>query len=257
MDFRCHSEAVECKMHTASVDADVVEVTQVGARTRRSRCSNELHEQLLQSPQHRVQEALLIVLEYGWWGPDGGILEGLMLYWFDRCSITVEESTYCRAEIAVQVQARILSSALIGNHRSFFLPSFLPSAPSPPGALGYVGKLCRRTCLPWLCQKGPYFVGTDFSRWESLHLQELVLKEVVRLNREGPRLRVVVFLQLFGQGEGDAAMAQEVVNVDEYEALAQHRMPKMSFDYFARGSEDQVTLRENRAAFARIWYALT
>jgi (S)-2-hydroxy-acid oxidase len=47
-------------------------------------------------------------------------------------------------------------------------------------------------------------------------------------------------------------MAEEVVNVDEYEHLAKHRMPKMSFDYFANGSEDQVTLRENRAAFTRI-----
>lgn len=49
-------------------------------------------------------------------------------------------------------------------------------------------------------------------------------------------------------------MAEEVVNVDEYEHLARHRMPKMSFDYFANGSEDQVTLRENRAAFTRIRY---
>lgn len=51
-------------------------------------------------------------------------------------------------------------------------------------------------------------------------------------------------------------MAEEVVNVDEYEALAQRRMPKMAFDYFARGSEDQVSLQENRAAFTRIRYAL-
>jgi (S)-2-hydroxy-acid oxidase len=47
----------------------------------------------------------------------------------------------------------------------------------------------------------------------------------------------------------------EVVNVDEYEALAKQRMPKMAFDYFANGSEDQVSLRENRAAFTRIRYS--
>ncbi|KAG0578155.1 hypothetical protein M758_4G002200 [Ceratodon purpureus] len=47
-------------------------------------------------------------------------------------------------------------------------------------------------------------------------------------------------------------MSTEIVNVDEYEALAQRRMPKMAFDFFSSGSEDQVTLRENRAAFTRI-----
>ena len=50
-------------------------------------------------------------------------------------------------------------------------------------------------------------------------------------------------------------MSTEIVNVDEYEALAQRRMPKMAFDFFSSGSEDQVTLRENRAAFTRIRYA--
>lgn len=42
------------------------------------------------------------------------------------------------------------------------------------------------------------------------------------------------------------------MNVDEYEVLAKRRMPKMVFDYFANGSEDQVSLRENRTAFSRI-----
>ena len=49
-------------------------------------------------------------------------------------------------------------------------------------------------------------------------------------------------------------MSTDVVNVDEYEALAQRRMSKAAFDFFARGSEDQVSLRENRAAFTRIRY---
>lgn len=47
-------------------------------------------------------------------------------------------------------------------------------------------------------------------------------------------------------------MSLEVVNVDEYELLAKAKMSKMAFDYFARGSEDQVSLRENREAFSRI-----
>lgn len=48
------------------------------------------------------------------------------------------------------------------------------------------------------------------------------------------------------------AMSREVVNVNEYEILAKDRMPKMAYDYFASGAEDQVTLRDNRDAFSRI-----
>src|SRR5262249_1672816 len=44
----------------------------------------------------------------------------------------------------------------------------------------------------------------------------------------------------------------EWINLLELEALAQRRMPRMAFDYYAGGAEDEVTLRENRAAFERI-----
>ncbi|HEU5368321.1 MAG TPA: alpha-hydroxy acid oxidase [Ktedonobacterales bacterium] len=44
----------------------------------------------------------------------------------------------------------------------------------------------------------------------------------------------------------------EWVNLLELEALARQRMTPMAFDYYAGGAEDEVTLRENRAAFARI-----
>jgi 4-hydroxymandelate oxidase len=44
----------------------------------------------------------------------------------------------------------------------------------------------------------------------------------------------------------------EWVNLLELETLAQQRMPRMAFDYYAGGAEDEVTLRENRAAFERI-----
>ena len=40
--------------------------------------------------------------------------------------------------------------------------------------------------------------------------------------------------------------------MNEYEILAKDRMPKMAYDYFASGAEDQVTLRDNRDAFSRI-----
>ena len=39
---------------------------------------------------------------------------------------------------------------------------------------------------------------------------------------------------------------------DEYEAIAKEKLPKMVYDYYASGAEDQWTLNENRNAFSRI-----
>ncbi len=44
----------------------------------------------------------------------------------------------------------------------------------------------------------------------------------------------------------------EPVNVSEYESLAQERMEPTAWDYYQGGSDDEVTLRANRAAFERI-----
>lgn len=44
----------------------------------------------------------------------------------------------------------------------------------------------------------------------------------------------------------------DITNVMEYEALAKEKLPKMVYDYYASGSEDQWTLQENRNAFSRI-----
>ncbi len=44
----------------------------------------------------------------------------------------------------------------------------------------------------------------------------------------------------------------EPVNVSEYEALAQARMEPVAWDFYAGGSNDEVTLRANRTAFERI-----
>jgi 4-hydroxymandelate oxidase len=45
---------------------------------------------------------------------------------------------------------------------------------------------------------------------------------------------------------------EEWINLLELDRLAQQRMPLMAYDYYAGGAEDEVTLRENRAAFERI-----
>jgi isopentenyl diphosphate isomerase/L-lactate dehydrogenase-like FMN-dependent dehydrogenase len=43
-----------------------------------------------------------------------------------------------------------------------------------------------------------------------------------------------------------------LINLHDYEALAQKRMTPVIWDYFQGGSDDEVTLRNNRSAFERI-----
>jgi (S)-2-hydroxy-acid oxidase len=42
------------------------------------------------------------------------------------------------------------------------------------------------------------------------------------------------------------------LNVQEFEEYAQEYLPKNTFDYYASGADDMVTLRENREAFKRL-----
>ncbi|HXO19812.1 MAG TPA: alpha-hydroxy acid oxidase [Thermoanaerobaculia bacterium] len=42
------------------------------------------------------------------------------------------------------------------------------------------------------------------------------------------------------------------INVFELEAVAREKMPREAFDYYASGAHDEVTLRENRAAYDRL-----
>lgn len=43
-----------------------------------------------------------------------------------------------------------------------------------------------------------------------------------------------------------------ITNVNEFEAIAKQKLPKMVYDYYASGAEDQWTLKENQNAFSRI-----
>ena len=45
---------------------------------------------------------------------------------------------------------------------------------------------------------------------------------------------------------------REPVNVREFEALARERLDPVHYDYFASGAQDEVTVRANEAAFARL-----
>jgi len=47
-------------------------------------------------------------------------------------------------------------------------------------------------------------------------------------------------------------MAGEPVNVNEFEELARKVLPKIYYDFFSGGAEDQYTLKENIEAFRRI-----
>ena len=48
------------------------------------------------------------------------------------------------------------------------------------------------------------------------------------------------------------APSPEPVNVTEYRALAEAKLPRQIFEYVETGSMDQITLRENTAAFQRL-----
>ncbi|KAL6959192.1 (S)-2-hydroxy-acid oxidase [Sarracenia purpurea var. burkii] len=46
----------------------------------------------------------------------------------------------------------------------------------------------------------------------------------------------------------------QITNVMEYQAIAKEKLPKMVYDYYASGAEDQWTLQENQNAFSRILF---
>lgn len=49
-----------------------------------------------------------------------------------------------------------------------------------------------------------------------------------------------------------AKMASEPVNVNEFQELARKVLPKMYYDFYNGGAEDQYTLKQNVEAFRKI-----
>ena len=47
---------------------------------------------------------------------------------------------------------------------------------------------------------------------------------------------------------------QEALNVHDLRRMAQQRLPKWLFEFVDRGTEDEVALRNNRAAYDRIQF---
>src|SRR5687768_15362657 len=48
------------------------------------------------------------------------------------------------------------------------------------------------------------------------------------------------------------ADVSKAINIEDLRAIAKRRLPRAIFDFFDGGAEDEVTLRENRAAFERV-----
>ena len=44
----------------------------------------------------------------------------------------------------------------------------------------------------------------------------------------------------------------QAYNIGDLQAIAQRRLPRVAYEFLARGTEDEVTLRANRADFERI-----
>src|SRR5207302_2932653 len=44
----------------------------------------------------------------------------------------------------------------------------------------------------------------------------------------------------------------QLVSIEDLRQVARRRLPRAIFDFFDGGAEDEVTLRENRAAFERV-----
>ena len=48
---------------------------------------------------------------------------------------------------------------------------------------------------------------------------------------------------------------QQAYNIEDLRIIAQRRLPRVAYEFLARGTEDEITLRANRAAFERIRFA--
>ena len=52
--------------------------------------------------------------------------------------------------------------------------------------------------------------------------------------------------------ENDSSPSQQLVNVNDFVALAKEKIPQATFEYITTGSADEITLRENLSALQRI-----
>ena len=53
-------------------------------------------------------------------------------------------------------------------------------------------------------------------------------------------------------GPGSEEQLHELINVFDFAKLAQSKLDPVAWDYMAEGSQDEISLRDNRKAFERI-----
>lgn len=46
----------------------------------------------------------------------------------------------------------------------------------------------------------------------------------------------------------------EIVNLHDFEAVAKAILPPKAWAYYSSASDDEITIRENRAAYQRVWF---
>ncbi|KAG6538964.1 hypothetical protein ZIOFF_004116 [Zingiber officinale] len=115
-------------------------------------------------------------------------------------------------------------------------PKPTPEMPIPPPfliVLSFVALACSNSCKP--TKEPPSHIPSPYIYCPPLHTLRSFISPGI-------------------SEQGCKTMSMEVTNVMEYEAIAKQKLPKMVFDYYASGAEDQWTLQENREAFWRILF---
>ena len=54
------------------------------------------------------------------------------------------------------------------------------------------------------------------------------------------------------KGENRMPDKRDLVSVFDYEAAAREKLPQVAYDYYRSGANDEITLRDNHAAYERI-----
>ncbi|KAF5733484.1 25.3 kDa vesicle transport protein isoform X1 [Tripterygium wilfordii] len=99
---------------------------------------------------------------------------------------------------------------------------------------------------------------TFIQRTKKLYQDTRTQRKIAKLNDEVFEVHQIMtrnVQEVLGVGEKlDRIMAAEPVNVNDFQVLAKQVLPKMYYDFFAGGAEDEHTLRENIEAFHRITF---
>lgn len=60
--------------------------------------------------------------------------------------------------------------------------------------------------------------------------------------------------KLIAQRRAELPPLDECLNLYDFEALAKGVMSKQAWAYYSSGADDEITMRENRSAYQRLWF---